>query len=296
MVEAPSVAVIGPGAIGTTIAALLHERHIAVTIAGRSPRGSLQLDTDRGAVTVPGPVLTDPTRSTAAADVVFLAVKATQTAAAEPWLTALCEPSTVVCVLQNGIEQIETVAPLVPRSTVVPAIVWFPAERRPDGMVRLRGTPRLTVPRTDGADRIRDLLQHTGCALEIAEDFRTLAWQKLLQNAVAGLMALTGRRAGMFHRGDVGGVALAYLRECLAVARADGADLADDEPERLLEKFRAFPSDMGTSMLSDREDGRPLEWEARNGVIGRLGRRYGIPTPVGDVVVPLLAAASDGPG
>lgn len=296
VVNAPSVAVIGPGAIGTTIAALLHEQHIAVTIAGRSPRESLRLDRDEGAVTVPGPVVTDPTRITATADIVFLAVKATQTAAAEPWLTALCGPSTVVCVLQNGIEQVEAVGPVVPRSIVVPAIVWFPAQRRPDGTVHLRGEPRLTVPSVPGADRIRDLLQDTGCALEIAADFRTLAWRKLLQNAVAGLMVLTGRRAGMYHRGDVGDVTLAYLRECLAVARADGADLPDDEPERLLEQFRGFPTDMGTSILSDREDGRPLEWDVRNGIVQRLGRRYDVPTPISDVLVPLLAAASDGPG
>jgi 2-dehydropantoate 2-reductase len=296
VVNAPNVAVIGPGAIGTTIAALLHEQHIAVMIAGRSPRESLHLDRDQSAVTVPGPVLTDPTRITATADIVFLAVKATQTAAAEPWLTALCGPSTVVCVLQNGIEQIGAVGPVVPQSIVVPAIVWFPAQRRPNGTVHLRGKPGLTVPSIPGADRIRDLLQDTGCALEIAADFRTLAWRKLLQNAAAGLMVLTGRRAGMYRRADVSEVALAYLRECLAVARADGAVLPDDEPQRLLEKFRAFPTDMGTSILSDREDGQPLEWDVRNGIVQRLGRRYGIPTPLSDVLVPLLAAASDGPG
>lgn len=38
--------------------------------------------------------------------------------------------------------------------------------------------------------------------------------------------------------------------------------------------------------------GRPLEWDARNGVVQRLGAKHGIPTPVSDVVVPLLAAAS----
>ena len=36
--------------------------------------------------------------------------------------------------------------------------------------------------------------------------------------------------------------------------------------------------------------GRPLEWEARNAVVRRLRARHGIPTPVSDVIVPLLAA------
>ena len=49
-------------------------------------------------------------------------------------------------------------------------------------------------------------------------------------------------------------------------------------------------------MLSDREADRPLEWDIRNGVIARRGALHGIATPISDVVVPLLAAASDGPG
>ncbi len=49
-------------------------------------------------------------------------------------------------------------------------------------------------------------------------------------------------------------------------------------------------------LLIDRLHGRPLEWDIRNGVGQRRGRQHGIPTPLSDIIVPLLAAASDGPG
>jgi 2-dehydropantoate 2-reductase len=52
-----------------------------------------------------------------------------------------------------------------------------------------------------------------------------------------------------------------------------------------MNQITTFPPDMGTSMLFDRLAGRRLEWEARNGVITRLGARHGIPTPVSDDVV-----------
>ena len=55
-------------------------------------------------------------------------------------------------------------------------------------------------------------------------------------------------------------------------------------------RIAALPPDLGTSMLFDRLAGRPLEWEARNGVISRLGARHGIPTPVSDRVAAELAA------
>ncbi|WP_263118604.1 oxidoreductase [Cellulomonas sp. RIT-PI-Y] len=292
----PRIAVIGPGAIGTTVAALLHDAGRTPFIAGRSARAELRLRSERGTVAVPGPVATDAGGVQPMSDLVFLAVKATQTAAAGDWLAALCGPGTVVCVLQNGVEQREQVAPLVPAGEVVPAVVWFPAVREADDAVRLLADPRLTVPDTPGGATVENALRGTRCRVEISNDFPTVAWRKLLQNAAAGLMAVTGRRSGMFARDDIGDLTLDYLAECLVIARADGARLDDDEPQRILESFRASPPDRGTSILADRDQGRPLEWDIRNGVVQRRGRALGIPTPISDVLVPLLAATSDGPG
>jgi 2-dehydropantoate 2-reductase len=129
---------------------------------------------------------------------------------------------------------------------------------------------------------------------ELAEDFVTQAWRKLVVNAIAGLMVLAGRRAAVYRRDDISGLARALALETLAVARAEGADLGDEVADELLGWYADLPDDAGTSMLADREAGRPLEWDARNGVVARLGRRHGLPTPVSDVIVPLLAALSAG--
>jgi 2-dehydropantoate 2-reductase len=292
------VAVIGPGAIGTTIAAALHQAGRAPVVFGRSARDELRFRRGSERVVVPGPVRTDSDSDSVDGpfDLVFLAVKTTQVAGATPLLRACSGPDTVVCVLQNGIEQVETVAPIVQGATTVPAVVWFPAVRQPDGEVLLRGPARLTLPTGTASDRAAAALDGSWCTVETSEDFHSTAWRKLLQNAVAGLMVLTGRRSGMYTRDDVAGLAAAYLRECLVVARADGAVLDDAVVEAVLDGFRTRPADLGTSILADRVAGLPLEWDARNGVVQRRARVHGIPTPVSDVVVPLLAAASDGPG
>ncbi|MBL7492733.1 oxidoreductase [Frankia sp. AgB1.9] len=292
----PTVAVVGPGAIGTTVAAALHEAGRTPSLCGRTARERLELRDADGVLVVPGPVLIDPARTEKPVDLVFLAVKSPQTAAAAPWLAALCQPGTTVCVLQNGVEQEATVAPHVPGCPVLPAVVWFPAVAQPDGSVWLRGAARLTLPDLPSAQVVLAALGGTRCSVELAVDFTSVAWRKLLQNAAAGLMALSGRRSGMFGREDIAQLSLAYLRECLAVARAEGAVLGDEVPLEILDSFQANPADLGTSILADREAGRPLEWDTRNGVIARRGRVHGIPTPVSDVVVPLLASASDGPG
>ncbi|EON12702.1 oxidoreductase [Pandoraea sp. SD6-2] len=296
MSENPSVAILGPGAIGTTVAAAMHAVGRTPAIYGRTMHEHLVLRIDSDRIVVPGPVRIDPVEIRDTFDLVFVAVKSTQVAAAASLLSALCDARTVVCVLQNGLEQKALVAPHLHGGPVLPSVVWFPAQREPDASVWLRGQARLTLPDAPGTRLVLEALRGTWCSVDVATDFTSVAWRKLLQNAVAGLMVLTNRRAGMFSRSDIAGLALAYLRECLEVARAAGATLGDDVAQAIVDQFAHSPPDLGTSILADRQAGRPLEWDSRNGVVQRYARARGIPTPISDLIVPLLAAASDGPG
>ena len=296
MSDHPTLALLGPGAIGTTIAAVLHDAGRTPVLCGRTAHPQLILRHDDGETVVPGPVLNNPAAIQRPFDLVFVAVKTTQIADSARWLAALCDENSVVCALQNGVEQEALLAPYVNGARVLPSVVWFPAQREPDASVWLRDTPRLTLPDVPQAKRVADALSGTRCAVELSADFASVAWRKLLQNAVAGLMVLANRRAGMFTREDITELALAYLRECLGVARANGAQLGDNVPQEIVERFHRAPADLGTSILADRQANRPLEWDIRNGVIQRYGRRQGIATPISDVLVPLLAAGSEGPG
>ncbi|MCV7341514.1 oxidoreductase [Mycobacterium haemophilum DSM 44634] len=288
---------VGPGAVGTTVAALLHAAGHSVLVCGHTPRDSIELRPDGNhRIVVPGPVRTDPGEVTGPVDVVVLAVKATQNDDVRGWLTGLCDEHTIVTVLQNGVEQVEQVQPLCPSSAVVPGIVWYSAETQPQGWVRLRGEAALVLPTGPEAETVAELLRGAGCRVDCDPDFHTAAWRKLLVNALAGFMALSGRRSGMFRRDDVAALSRRYVAECLAVAQAEGARLADDAVDELVGLFGQAPEDMGTSILADRENHRRLEWDIRNGVIIRKARVHNLATPISDVVVPLLGAASDGPG
>ena len=291
------VAVVGPGAVGTTAAAYLYAVGHSVLICGRTPRSQIELRPDQAeAIVVPGPVCTNPAEITEPVGVVLLALKATQNDDAGRWLARLCDEHTIVVVLQNGVEQVEQVQPHCPSSTVIPGIVWYSAETQPDGWVRLRSEARLALPTGPAATTFAELWRGAGGTADCDPDFVTAAWRKLLLNAVAGLMALTGRRAGVFRRDDLAALASRYAAECLAVARAEGAKLADDAADGTVEMFRQAATDVSTSILADREAGRPMEWDIRNGVIIRKARVHGIATPISDILVPLFAAASDGPG
>jgi 2-dehydropantoate 2-reductase len=282
------VAVVGPGAIGSTVAAAVHRAGVELVLCGRTPHDRLVVERGGESQVVPGPVLTDPGEVPWRADVVLLAVKVHQTEGAAPFLAALCGAGTVVVVLQNGVEHREVVGPFAGAATVVPAIVWIATETVEPGHFRVVDDARILLPDEPAAHAVLPLLEGS----EVSADFVAEAWRKLTVNAIAGLMVLTGRRSAIFRRADIAGVARALALETLAVARAEGADLPDTEAGELVDWFAGLPPDAGTSILADRVADRPLEWDARNGVIARLGARHGVPTPVSDVIVPLLAAAS----
>ncbi|HET8953708.1 MAG TPA: 2-dehydropantoate 2-reductase [Solirubrobacteraceae bacterium] len=285
------IAVVGTGAIGATFAAALERAgHTGLVLCARTPR-ELTVERDgEPPQALTAPTVTNPEEAGGRADWVLLAVKAHQTAGAAPWLEELAGPGTVVVVLQNGVEQRELVTPLARGAAVLPSVVWVPAEVAAPGRVRQRGPVALTVPDGPEGRALQGLLRD---GVTVSDDFATVAWHKLAVNAVAGLMVLARRRAGMFARADVAELARAYAEEVFAVARAAGADPSPGAVGELLAYYRDLPGDLGTSMLFDAEAGRALEWEARNGVVRRLGALHEIPTPISDVVVPLLAAASE---
>ena len=201
-----SIAVVGPGAIGSTVAACLHQAGHTPLLCGRTALDRLDVRPDSMVlggepIGVPDRVRTDPGEVRQPVELVFFAVKATQIGHASAWLASLCDHDTTVCVLQNGVEQVELIQPHCPVSTVVPAVVWCPAETQPGGWVRLRGQPELTLPSASGPAAA--ILADAGWKVSITDDFVTAAWHKLLTNAVSGLMVLTMRRSGMFRRDDV---------------------------------------------------------------------------------------------
>jgi 2-dehydropantoate 2-reductase len=229
-------------------------------------------------------------------DVVLLTTKAYDSAAASPWLSALCRPRTVVAVCQNGVDQVERISPLVSTAAVVPVVVQFSAARTAPGRFELRTPAALSVPAGAEGSTLAELFSGTSCEVRLTDDFVTAAWQKLLLNCViGGLTTLTLTGSSAFREADLREATLPMAEEVIAVGRAEGATFASDAAHRLLDRFVDGGSGHLPSIAADRRDGRPLEWEVRNAVVGRLGRRHGIPTPINDLVTALLRATSTNP-
>jgi 2-dehydropantoate 2-reductase len=242
-------------------------------------------------------IVTDPA-AVGPVDWVLLATKAHQTPAALAWLTPLArrpdggEPP-AVAVLQNGVRQRERVSALLPGAQVLPTVVYVGAEVIEPGVVEQRTYGFLEVPDEPLGHRLATILPGPR-EIRPRADFAVAAWTKLVSNAaVNSLTALTGRRLEVLRRQDVGAVALTLMRECVAVARADGAPVPPAMAEQTLQRVRGLVDGVGTSMLYDRLAGRPMEHEELVGAVVRIGAEHGVPTPVSALVLALLDAVSE---
>jgi 2-dehydropantoate 2-reductase len=270
------------------------DRHDVIACV-RQPIERLVLEQPEGSVEVPLRGLTDPAQATRV-DWVLLCTKTQQTALTAAWLARLCDSSTRVAVLQNGIGHVARVAPLVGDASVVPTLVYYNGERLGADRVRLRHVAGHDLAVADDPDgrAFAQLLGGTPLRVLLSSDFPTLAWRKLLINVVANpITALTLQRQAVFRREDIKALCVAVLDEAVAVARADGAQLAEDESLRTISTLLTYPPEAGTSMYFDRLAGRELEVEALTGAVVAAGERLQIATPLNCAFLALLRAVSD---
>ena len=281
-----SVAVLGPGGVGGLLAALLARNGAAVTcLAGQSTvevlnDSGLRVESARfGDFTVP---VSASERLTEPADVVFVTVKATQLDEALDRLPPDVVGSALVVPLLNGVDHLELLRQRYPDATVVPATIRVESTRLAPGVIR-HGSPFVNVElaEDDGsAAAVRQLageLEAAGVTVKVSSDAATVMWSKLTFLATLALLTTAAQATAGEVREQRRDDLVAMVGEVAAVARAEGADVNEDD---VVAFFDGTPAGMKSSMQRDAETGRRLELDAIGGAVVRAAGRHGIPVPV----------------
>jgi 2-dehydropantoate 2-reductase len=289
----PSILLIGPGAIGATLATWLAQdgRH-EVAVAARTAFDSLEVQTPEGEIRAMPRVYTEVGQARSV-DWVLIATKAYDSDAAARWFPSACGPRTRVAVIQNGVEHVARFEKYIEPARIVPVMIDMPADRLSPGRTIQRGPAHMVVPAGPNGAEFLQLFAHTNFDAKATDDFVSAVWRKLCLNSSGALCAVLLKPAGIVHHEGVAQAMRAIIRECIAVGRAEGAKLEDGITDELIERAKRGPRDAANSMLVDRRAGKPMEYDARNGVIVRLGRKHGIATPMNALMVSLLEAAQE---
>ncbi len=292
------VLVVGPGAVGCALAAAALSAGRTVALAGPTPFDELHVSTPDREVRLPVSVITNP-HDVGPAPIVVLSAKVNHDRAAADFVRNGVANGGVLAVLQNGITHRERMSvllgDLIDAVSVVPAVVYCPAERLAPGRVVVRGATRFTLPDDVGGRAIQQALADGYAQVRLTDDWLAAAWTKLMMNAATGAIAVPTRRDNrVFSDPEAADLALGIMEEVAAVARAEGAALADDVPRRALAALQGSASGHVSSIVADRIAGRPTEWAERNLVVVERARRHGIGVPLIELTTTLLRLGEPG--
>lgn len=299
---APRVAVMGAGAVGSYFGAMLARAGVPVRLIGRAAhveavaRAGLRFESHHGDWQVVIPGSTDPAAAREA-ELVLVAVKSGDTEAAARELAPHLRTDALVLSLQNGVDNAERLAALLP-VPALPALVYVAAALPAPGHLRHTGRGDLVIgarageARVSGAQiaRIAALFESAGVPCRVSGEIELELWTKLVINcAYNAVSALGGADYGtMAARPEVLALMHAAARETVAVARAGGVML---EEAALIAAVDALAPAMPRQVSSTAQDlarRRPSEIDHLNGLVVKRGAALGVVTPVNQALWALV--------
>lgn len=123
---------------------------------------------------------------------------------------------------------------------------------------------------------------------------RELWWKFMLNVGINQVSAILRAPYGSFARkGHAQDLMTDASREVIEIARKAGIDLSEKDIQKYIEIISSLSPEGKTSMLQDVEAGRKTEVEIFSGTVTELGRRYGVSTPLNDLLFRLIRAIEE---
>ena len=234
-------------------------------------------------------------------DLVMFCVKTYDTEAAAKQIQSIVGPDTIVACTQNGVDSAERIEPVIGPGRFIPCVSYVNSIIEKPGVIAVKFAGMTSLGELDGSITTRiDLLiktfERAGINVELRSDICAYLWEKFAAFCgFAGVEVLTRLPAGPIREcPETNDMWIRALNEVVEVAQAVGVALADDSLDRTRELVDSIPPAHRPSMYYDLNDGKRLELEALNGSVVRLGREYGVDTPMNFAIYAALKPYIDG--
>lgn len=290
-----TAAVLGPGAVGGSLAVRLSNAGVTVTCvahpeaAGLIALAGLVVESPEGTLTARLEVVEQLAKPV---DLLLVTVKAPGLADAVERVDPDAVASGVVLPLLNGLEHLEVLRARFGDRVAAGTISHFQAYRA--GRVQIiEATPSPvitlaseTLSRTE-VEAAADMLRRARIDVRVGQTEKRVLWHKLARIApLAAVTSVSGRTVGELRNDPEWRPRLdAALVEACAVAEADGVSLRASSQWAIIDEMA---DETTTSAARDVVAGRRSELDAILGGVLRAGERLAVPTPT---LAELAAAA-----
>lgn len=296
------IAVMAAGAVGgyfgARLAAAGHDVHFIARGAHLEAirANGLLVESPLGRLHLTDASVTDDPREVGPVDVVMFAVKLWDTEKAAELAKPLLGPDTRLITLQNGIDSVERIAPILGPERVVGGTAHIASViDRPGVIAHTSKIAGMRCGRIDGStDPVLEALANAAKAasIDIAASSRINLdrWRKFgFLVAVSGMTAATRQPMGVVTADpDTRAFFCKLIEEVVAVGRASGVDLGDGFVDEQMKFADTLPGGMRASMAHDLERGNRLELDWLAGKVAELGRKLQVAVPANEAVYAML--------
>ena len=207
-----------------------------------------------------------------------------------PSILKLIHSEIRLAVIQNGLDLKGPYMDYLEEENILECIVDCPTQIIPDGGFLHYSTPKILTATNKNLKVFKSLFQHSKIEIDVASDFHTEKWKKVIESSsLGGILTVMSDTCKVFNDSETLELYRKIVAEGIEVAIADGAEIRSDFKDILISKVLQYPESKGSSMLTDRVNGRPIEWKAKNGIISSIGKLKGIRTDLNDFVCVLLS-------
>ena len=294
------IAVMGTGAVGGYFGAKLAAGGHDVAFIARGGHlqslyaNGLHVISPNGDLRVKRALFTDDTANIGAVDLILFCVKSYDTEAVAEQLKPLVADRTRILSLQNGVDNPDKLAQVLNSDQVLPAVVYVGAQLTAPGVITHSNGGRIIFGQSDGrygesCKLLRQTLNDAGIPCEISPAIQQVQWTKLLWNAPFCAISCLARAnvKEIVESESLTALTLDCMTEVQAAARIRDIELCDEQFDEIITFSRTL-GEFKPSMLQDLEAGKPLEYEAFNGIVVRTLRQAGTPAPINQAFYAML--------
>lgn len=221
-------------------------------------------------------------------DLILFCVKSYDTEYTARFIEPMVGPDTVILTLQNGLDNVEKIAQFYDLSQIMAGTAYIESRIASPGVILHRGHPgrivfgELNGEITDRAKRIHDLFIKAKIEAVLTDHIERVLWEKfILMCAIHGVGTLSRSSIGqMLACEETRELLRRVMEEVKQVAILKNVGLPEDVIERSMLIAESYDRAFRPSMLRDLEWKQPLEIDALNGLVVKMGRELGFDTPL----------------
>lgn len=289
------IAVIGAGAVGGYFGAKLALAGHEVSFIARGghlramQENGLSVRSFQGDVQVRQATFTDRVEHIGRVDLVLFCVKSYDTEEVAKSMAVLGEKLTAILSLQNGVDNPDKIARFYGAANTLAGVVYIGAQVLHPGTIMHSTGGRIIFGDLDGSFRerteaVKRAFLSAGIPCETSNEIRRVLWRKLLWNAAFCAIACLTRTTvkNIVESESLTKLAVDCMAEVLEAAKIEGFAFQPAVIDETL-AFSKTVGDFKPSMLQDLEAGKPLEYEAFNGIVLKTLRPLGIKAPTNQI-------------